>query len=30
VMISNVYAGLANGFQQTEDIAPTVGMRIKF
>jgi predicted porin len=30
VMISNVYAGLANGFQQTQDIAPTVGMRVKF
>ena len=30
LMISNVYAGLANGFQQTQNIAPTVGMRVKF
>ena len=30
VMISNVYAGLANGFQQVQNIAPTAGLRIKF
>ena len=30
VMISNVYAGLANGFQATQNIAPTAGLRIKF
>jgi hypothetical protein len=28
--LSNVYAGLANGFQQTQNIDPTVGVRIKF
>jgi hypothetical protein len=30
VALSNVYAGLANGFQQTQNIDPTVGVRIKF
>jgi predicted porin len=30
VMISNVYAGLANGFQATQNIAPTAGLRVKF
>ena len=30
VALSNVYAGLANGFQQTQNIEPTVGVRIKF
>jgi predicted porin len=30
VMISNVYAGLANGFLATQNIGPTAGMRIKF
>jgi predicted porin len=30
VMISNVYGGLANGFQATQNIAPTGGIRIKF
>ena len=30
VMISNVYAGLANGYQETQNIAPTAGLRIKF
>src|SRR5580700_7128184 len=30
VMISNVYAGLANGYQQVQNIAPTAGLRIKF
>jgi hypothetical protein len=30
VALSNVYAGLANGFQQTQTIDPTVGLRIKF
>ena len=29
-MISNVYGGLANGFQVTQNIAPTAGLRIKF
>jgi predicted porin len=30
VMISNIYAGLANGYPATQDIAPTVGLRVKF
>jgi predicted porin len=30
VMISNVYEGLANGYQQVQNIAPTAGLRIKF
>jgi predicted porin len=30
VMISNVYAGLANGYLATQNIAPTAGLRIKF
>ena len=30
VMISNVYGGLANGFQATQTINPTAGLRIKF
>jgi hypothetical protein len=30
VMISNVYHGLANGFQATQNIAPTAGLRVKF
>ena len=30
VALSNVYAGLANGFQQTQNIDPTVGVRVKF
>jgi predicted porin len=30
VMISNVYGGLASGFQETQNIAPTAGLRIKF
>jgi predicted porin len=30
VMISNVYAGLANGYQATQNIAPTAGLRVKF
>jgi hypothetical protein len=30
VMLSNVYAGLANGYQETQNIAPTAGLRIKF
>jgi len=29
-MVSNVYAGLANGFPATQDISPTAGIRIKF
>jgi predicted porin len=30
VMISNVYAGLASGYQATQNIAPTAGLRVKF
>jgi predicted porin len=30
LMISNVYAGLANGYQATQNIAPTAGLRVKF
>jgi predicted porin len=30
IMISNVYAGLANGFPATQNIAPTAGLRVKF
>ena len=30
VMLSNVYGGFANGFQQVQDIAPTAGLRVKF
>jgi predicted porin len=30
VMISNVYGGLANGYQVTQNIDPTIGLRIKF
>ena len=30
VMISNVYGGFANGFQVTQTINPTAGLRIKF
>src|SRR5208337_1610862 len=30
VMESNVYAGLANGYWKTQNIAPTAGIRIKF
>jgi hypothetical protein len=30
VMISNIYGGLANGFQATQNIAPTAGLRVKF
>ena len=30
VMISNVYAGLANGYYATQTINPTAGVRIKF
>jgi predicted porin len=30
VMISNVFGGLASGFQQAQNIAPTAGIRIKF
>jgi predicted porin len=30
VMVSNVYAGLANGFQEVQNIAPTAGLRVKF
>jgi predicted porin len=30
VMISNVYGGLANGYQVTQTVNPTAGIRIKF
>ena len=30
LMISNVYGGFANGFQATQNIAPTAGLRVKF
>ena len=30
VMISNVYAGLANGYYATQTVNPTAGVRIKF
>ncbi len=30
VMVSNVYGGLANGYQQVQNIDPTVGLRVKF
>jgi predicted porin len=30
VMVSNVYAGLANGYYATQTINPTAGLRIKF
>jgi predicted porin len=30
LMLSNVYGGFANGFQATQNIAPTAGLRIKF
>ena len=30
VMVSNVYGGLASGFQKVQDIAPTAGLRVKF
>jgi predicted porin len=30
IMVSNVYGGLANGFQAFQNIAPTAGLRVKF
>ena len=30
VMISNIYGGLANGYAETQNIAPTAGLRVKF
>ncbi len=30
VMESNVYGGLANGYQHTQTVNPTGGIRIKF
>jgi predicted porin len=30
LMVSNVYAGLASGFQATQNIAPTAGLRVRF
>jgi predicted porin len=30
IMISNVYGGLASGFQSTQNIAPTAGLRVRF
>jgi predicted porin len=30
LMVSNVYGGVASGYQHTQNIAPTVGMRFRF
>jgi len=30
LMISNVYGGLANGYQVTQNVAPMAGLRVKF
>ena len=30
VMVSNVYGGVASGFQHTENVAPTIGTRFNF
>ena len=30
IMISNVYGGLANGYQVAQTVNPTAGIRIKF
>jgi len=30
VMISNIYGGLANGYQAVQNIAPTAGLRVRF
>jgi hypothetical protein len=30
VMVSNVYAGLASGFQQVQEINPTAGLHVNF
>jgi predicted porin len=30
ILVSNVYGGVASGFQHTENIAPTVGLRFRF
>ena len=30
LLVSNVYGGVASGFLHTENVAPTVGMRIRF
>jgi predicted porin len=30
VMLSNVYGGLASGYQQVQTINPTAGLRVKF
>jgi predicted porin len=30
LMVSNVYGGVASGFLHTENVAPTVGMRVRF
>ena len=30
LMVSNVYGGVASGFLHTENIAPTVGVRVRF
>jgi len=30
IMVSNVYGGLANGFQAFQNVAPTAGLRVKF
>ena len=30
LLVSDVYGGVASGFLHTENVAPTVGMRIRF
>jgi outer membrane receptor protein involved in Fe transport len=30
LMVSNVYGGVASGFLHTENVAPTVGLRVRF
>ena len=30
VLASNVYGGVASGFLHTENVAPTVGVRVRF
>jgi hypothetical protein len=29
-LVSTVYGGVASGFLHTENVAPTVGMRVRF
>ena len=30
LLVSNVYGGVASGFLHTENVAPTVGVRVRF